>query len=63
MSGNKANMSRGMEMFPFLQIYELSTPKKVLEVVSEGYSWLIKMSLASVLLQMIRTFKINCRIF
>jgi len=56
-------MSRGMEMFPFLQIYELSTPKKVLEVVSEGYSWLIKMSLASVLLQMIRTFKINCRIF
>lgn len=63
MTGNKANMRQGMEMFPFLQMYELSTPKKILEVVSEGYSWLIKMSLASLLLHIIFTFNINFRLF
>lgn len=28
MTGNKANMRQGMEKFPFLQMYELSTPEK-----------------------------------
>lgn len=61
MAGNKASMSQRMEMFSFSDLL-LAYPKKILEVALEGCSLLIKVSLASLLLQEVHDFNINFRL-